>query len=81
MLTIEEKIKYFEKYLFDINHNNCMMDELHLYFFELQNGSFNFLNQLESYADIENKVKFIVSKMFMHDHEDGLSNIIENYLF
>jgi hypothetical protein len=78
MLTLEKKIEYFKKYL--LLESDCMKDELYLYFFELENGQFDFLNNLNTYADIENKTKFIISKMFMHEHEDGLFDIIENYL-
>lgn len=78
MLTFEEKIKYFEKCLQD--SDDYLMDELHLYFFELENGSFDFLHTLNFYTDIEDKIRFIISKMIMHEHEDGLFNIIENYL-
>lgn len=78
MLTIEQKIEYFEKCLLD--KSDCMKDELYLYFFELENGKFDFLHKLNSHADIEDKIRFITSKMFMHEQEDGLFNIIENYL-
>jgi len=78
MLTLEQKIEYFKEYLLD--ESDCMKDELHLYFFELENGKFDFLNKLNSHTAIEDKIRFITSKMFMHEHEDGLFNIIENYL-
>lgn len=78
MLTLEQKIEYFKKSL--AQENDCMKDELYLYFFELENGKFDFLDKINSHTDIEDKIKFITSKMFMHEHEDGLFNIIENYL-
>jgi len=78
MLTLNEKIEYFEQYL--QNHDSFMEEELHLYFFELENGSFDFLNQLNSKLAIENKIEYLVEKMLRHYHEDGLHNIIENYL-
>jgi hypothetical protein len=78
MLTLEQKINYFENGL--LCENDYMKDELHLYFFELQNSNFNFLNKLHSYYEIEEKIRLIVSKMYLHEHEDGLENIIENYL-
>lgn len=78
MLTINQKIKYFEEYL--INNSNCMKDELHLYFFELENGNLEFLEKLHSEIEIQNKVDLLVSKMVMHEDEDGLFNIIENYI-
>lgn len=80
MLTLEQKIEYLKKNLLDEQQSSCMKDELYLYFFELENGRFDFLNNLNSHTDIENKIKLVASKMFMHEHEDGLFNIIENYL-
>ena len=78
MLTLEQKINYFENAL--SCKNDYMKDELHLYFFELQNSNFDFLNKLHSYREIDEKIRLIVSKMYLHEHEDGLENIIENYL-
>ncbi|MBN2892745.1 MAG: hypothetical protein JXL97_12830 [Bacteroidales bacterium] len=57
-----------------------MANELHLYFFELENGKFDFLNELNSTHEIENRIDYIVRMMLKHDHEDGLYNIIENYI-
>jgi hypothetical protein len=78
MLTLNKKIDYFEQYL--LNCNGFMEEELHIYFFELENGSFDFLNQLNSKPEIEDKIDYLVRMMLKHDHEDGLHNIIENYL-
>ena len=82
MLSFEEKIAYFEHCLENQNrsYHDSMKDEIYLYFFELENGSFNFLNSLITQDEISNKVDFLVSKMVMHEHEDGLYNIIENYI-
>jgi hypothetical protein len=78
MLTLNEKIEYFGQCLLD--YNGCMEQELHLYFFELEYGSFDFLNQLNSKLEIEDKIDYLVRMMLKHDHEDSLHNIIENYL-
>lgn len=78
MLTIKQKIKYFEEYLLD--NSNWMKEELYLYFFELENGNFKFLEHLNSKTEIENKINFLISKMAMHEHEDSLFNIIESYI-
>ncbi len=82
MLSFEEKIAYFEHCLENQNRNyhDTMKDEIYLYFFELENGNFDFLNTLKTQDEIRNKVDFLVSKMVMHEHEDGLYNIIENYI-
>lgn len=56
-----------------------MKDEIYLYFFELENSSFDFLEKLNLEEEIKNKIDFLVSKMMKHQHEDGLFNIIENY--
>lgn len=78
MLTIKQKVKYFEEYLLD--NSDWMKDELYLYFFELENGNFEFLEHLNSKTEIENKINLLVSKMAMHEHEDSLFNIIESYI-
>ena len=79
MLTLEQKIAYFQKYLLDNSNECCMKDEIYLYFFELENSSFDFLEKLNFEEEIKNKIDFLVSKMMKHEHEDGLFNIIENY--
>ncbi len=82
MLNIETKIKYFQEYLLDTDasYHAQMKEEIYLYFFELENGNFSFLDSLKTKSDIEHKVDFLVSKMIMHEHEDGLYTIIENYI-
>jgi len=82
MLDLDEKISYFEQCLQNTNTNyyDKMKEEIHLYFFEMENGTFDFLESLHTQLEIENKVNFLVSKMVMHEHEDGLHNIIENYI-
>ena len=46
MLSFEEKIAYFEHCLENQNRNyhDTMKDKIYLYFFELENGNFYFLN-------------------------------------
>lgn len=81
MLVLIEKIEYLKKYL-EIkkdNYGDEMKDELLFCFFE-NNYSINFLNNLKTKVDIENKVEFLVSKMILHENEDGLTNIILNYI-
>jgi hypothetical protein len=81
MLNLEDKIQYFKKYISIKNENygDLMKDEIYFHFFENED-SFDFLNILESEKDIENKVEFIVSKMIMNERQDGLTNIIYNYV-
>lgn len=81
MLTFEEKNEWFKTQL-TIKNNNYgdeIKDEIYFYFFENENR-LDFLNELESKVQIENKLEFLVSKIIIHEHEDGLTNIIHNYL-
>jgi hypothetical protein len=77
MLSFEDKKQYFEKIL-EVD-NNCFAEELYLYFFTLEQGNFDFLNNLNNYNEIENKTNYLISKIAKHEHEDSISNIIENY--
>lgn len=81
MLNKEEKINIFKIYLDTKNtsYSDVMKNELYFYFFENEN-SLDFLNILLSKNDIINKVDTLITKMIMHEHEDGLDNIIINYL-
>ena len=56
-----------------------MREELFFYFFEL-NIDTSFLDALSTEEEIKIKVDLLVSKMILHEHQDGLKNIIENYL-
>ena len=81
MLTLEEKAQYFKNYL-EIQNDNYgdeMKDEIYFHFFENE-FDLSFLNVLETKKDIENKVEFLVSKMIMNEHHDGLIDIICNYI-
>jgi hypothetical protein len=80
MLSLENKIENFKKYLEvkNDNYGDIMKDEIYSHFFENEN-SFDFLIELKNEKDIENKAEFIVSKMIMLEHQDGLSNIIHNH--
>lgn len=81
MLNLNEKIKYFENSISIKNENygDVMKDELYLHFFENENN-FDFLNPLESEKEIESKIEFLISKMIMNEHQDGLTSIINNYV-
>ncbi|MGB0999195.1 MAG: hypothetical protein ACPGVE_02540 [Flavobacteriales bacterium] len=81
MLSLNNKIKHFKDYISIKNENygDMMKDEIYFYFFENENN-LDFLNNLESENDIENKVEFLVSKMILNEHQEGLGYIIENYV-
>ena len=58
-----------------------MKNEIFYYYFYLvYDPEFNFLNLLNSEKEIHDKVDLVVRKMMMHEQEDGLQNIIEEYL-
>lgn len=38
-----------------------------------------FLEKLTTKKEIEEKLEFVVSKIIMHEHEDGLENLIHEY--
>ncbi|MBK9330958.1 MAG: hypothetical protein IPM96_00805 [Ignavibacteria bacterium] len=86
MIGIETKISIFKNYLLLRNgsYGDVMKDEIYSYFFEIEeediSSNYHFLQHLNSSEEIENKVDFLVSKMIMHEHEDGIRNIIESYV-
>jgi hypothetical protein len=82
MLTIEEKKSIFEKSLCEKNqgYGSQVREEIHYYFFQLENFNFEFLNELNTEIEIKQKVEFIVSKIIMHEHEEGINTIIESYI-
>ncbi|MCU0467565.1 MAG: hypothetical protein MUF58_03115 [Arcicella sp.] len=81
MLSEEDKIDFLEEYLNLKNgsYGDNMKEELIFYFFELENDK-SFLDHLDSEDAIKSKVEILISKMILHEHEDGLHNIIENYI-
>ena len=54
-----------------------MKEEIAFYY--ENNNDFMFLENLNSCQQIIEKIEFLVSKMILHSHEDGLQNIIQNY--
>ena len=88
MLSLIDKINFLEKNLLFKNnsYNDKIKSEIYEYFFELIGDkndlkNFTFLNQFTSVETIEEKVDFLVSKVIMHEHEDGLYSIIEEYFY
>ena len=79
MLNLQEKITYFQQYL-NIK-NDTFGDEMkqEIAFYYENNNDFAFLERLNSQQKITEKIEFLVSKMILHSHEDGLQNIIQNY--
>jgi hypothetical protein len=80
MLSESDKITILEKYLSikEDCYNDTMKDEIYFYFFEREK-EFTFLEKLNTKNEIESEVEFLVSKMIIHEHEDGLDNIIQEY--
>lgn len=56
-----------------------MKVQLSFHFFDLEKDK-SFLDHLNSEDEIRDKIDFLVSKMILHEHEDGLNSIIENYI-
>jgi|UniRef100_UPI0040482D84 hypothetical protein len=79
MLKIDEKIRIFEELL--ESQDYIYAEEMYIYFFTLEQGSFDFLEKLNSIEEIKNKVDFVLAKIAKHEHQDAISNIIENYMY
>ena len=79
MLKIEEKISIFEELL--KSQDYIYAEEMYIYFFTLEQGNFSFLEKLNSIEEIKNKVDFVLAKIAKHEHQDSISNIIENYMY
>lgn len=81
MLSRKKKIQILRAYLCLTNdsYGDKMREELFFYFFEL-NIDTSFLDALSTEEEIKIKVDLLVSKMILHEHQDGLKNIIESYL-
>lgn len=77
MLSYTCKIKIFKDYLEQKNGNysDTMKDEIYNYFFE-NDSELKFLNDFKTKIEIEYKIEQVVSRMVLHEHEDGLENII-----
>lgn len=77
MLSYADKIKFFKSYLEKENGNysDTMKNEMYNYFFE-NDSELKFLNDFKTKIDIENKIEQVVSRMILHEHEEGLENII-----
>jgi len=80
MLSYEDKIEIIKQYL-EIkngNYSDFMKEELYFHFIENDNDC-SFLSSIETKVEIERKIDFLVSKMIIHEHEEGLNEIINHY--
>jgi hypothetical protein len=77
-----QKIFYFKSLLQlpEEGIRKQMKQEIFDYFFDLENGSFQFLGELHSREEIENKLDLVIHKIIMHEHEDEIWNILEEYI-
>lgn len=82
MLSLVDKIKILENYLFLINDNyaDSFKTDIGLFLgeFETQNSKLNFLNNLSSNIEIENWVNNLTSKIVLkfNEGEEQLSDFI-----
>ena len=86
MLSLKEKIDYFESYLLVKNDSyaDLKKEEIYMYFFELYRNkedlnNFLFLDKKISIEEIEKHIEFLVSKIIMNEHQDGVDDIINEY--
>jgi len=79
MLEFNKKVEFFKEYLENNIYNCQMKEELFLYFFEYENDSLDFLEKFSTFEEIEKQIDLIISKMYMHEHQAGLIDIIESY--
>ena len=81
-MTTTQKIFYFKSLLLlsEDGIRKQMKNEIFKYYFEFENGSFQFLVKLHSREEIENKLDLVIHKIIMHEHEDEIWNIIEEYI-
>lgn len=82
-MLIEEKILYLKEYLLQENNNygDIVKSELYQDFFEYNIHKFNFLDNLKTKEEIKSKIEFIISKFILHEEEDTLNEILNEYLF
>jgi len=77
MLNLDEKIEIFKAYLEEETegHVSDLKDEIHFCFF-VNGWDLKFLNDIHSKEEIIKKIELVVSKMILHEHEDGLEDIM-----
>lgn len=77
MLSFKEKINVLKSYIDSKNgsYSDGMKVELDIFFFENQ-FPLDFLNDLNTEKEIQNKIDVIIHQMIMHEHEEELQEII-----
>jgi hypothetical protein len=78
MLSFEEKTKILKSYIETTNgsYADQMKAELDIFFFENQ-FPLDFLNEMNTEKEIQNKTDVIIHQMIMHQHEEELQEIIQ----
>lgn len=78
MLSFEEKTKFLKSYIETTNgsYADQMKEELNVFFFENE-FPLDFLNDLKTENDIQNKIDVIIHQMVMHEDEEELHDIIQ----
>jgi hypothetical protein len=82
MLSKNEKINYLKLFLSIKNdsYGDTIKDDLYFYFFDLEKSDFSFLEKLQEKEDIETRIEFLISKIILNEHHEGIENIINDYL-
>lgn len=81
-MTFLNKISYF-KLLLQLPETGIRKEkkqEIFEYYFDLENGSFQFLENHNSKEEIEMRLDLVIHKLIMHEHEDEIWEIIEEYI-
>ncbi|MGB1207245.1 MAG: hypothetical protein ACPG5B_16475 [Chitinophagales bacterium] len=82
MLNQNQKIEYLQFYLAQKNNSyaDTIKVEIAFLFFDLCQGDFNFLKKVRTQKELEKRIDFVVSKVVLHEHEEGIRQIIQEYL-
>jgi hypothetical protein len=77
MLSFKEKINVLKSYIDSKNgsYSDEMKAELDIFFFE-NDFPLDFLNDLNTEKEIQNKIDVIIHQMIMHEDEEELQEII-----
>lgn len=87
MLSIEEKISYFENSLSRIeeNYSDSFKSDIMFFFgdFNLENPLLQFLDKLESLNEIENWISKLTSRIVMKfdEEHDQINDFVYDYLY
>lgn len=85
-MQLNQKVQYFRNYLLNESdeYRAEIKNEIYEYYFEIIGteadlNNFYFLNHDNNIIDIEKRIDTLISKIIMHEHHDGIHNIIEEY--